>query len=101
MSKFAPRARKFVNSRARASLWPKFEIRIEPNMLALLELYADCVGITRQAVVRAWARTVLAEAFGHGRNVSDVKALLEGLSPEARQDAIIAIRVSFERTFVA
>lgn len=93
---FKPRA-KGLPLAARASLWPKTQVRLPPDLASLLEAYSALVGLQRTQVIRAVLRHAMTEAFGTGRTATEVKQALSQLDLTSRQSYAIGIRQAFER----
>lgn len=77
--------------------WTRRQFRFDPALDSLFTLYAETVGLSRGAILRAILLRHLRLAYGHGRTAEDVKASVMALRPDDRERYVVSVRADFEK----
>ena len=77
--------------------WTRRQFRFDPDLDALFSLYAETVGLSRGAILRAILLRHLRLVYRHGRTAEDVRESVTGLTPDEARRYVVQVRGDFEK----
>jgi hypothetical protein len=76
--------------------WPRIQVRLHPDTIELLKVYAMLCEVKGTAVIRTLIKSHLARVFGRGVGVGEALERVKSLDPQSTQELIMRIKGEFE-----